>query len=80
MRAASGSPKAALSEPAGQKKQPVSLAAVPPPERRKDHRETPRIRHLLNGTIHPSSINRTADHNLISQAANYFPKKTGTRL
>ena len=30
MRAASGSPKAALSEPAGQKKQPVSLAAVPP--------------------------------------------------
>ena len=28
--AASGSPKAALSEPAGQKKQPVSLAAVPP--------------------------------------------------
>ena len=30
MRAASGSPKAALSEPAGQKKQPVSSAAVPP--------------------------------------------------
>ena len=35
--------------------QPVSLAAVPPPERRKDHRETPRIQYLLTVPIDPAS-------------------------